>query len=72
MKAGVQLPSLLIDQGLADNFLATQLHPHLFETLCQQSGQPLSLRRHAGYDHGYYFIASFFEDHLRHHAQALK
>ncbi|MDZ4284137.1 MAG: S-formylglutathione hydrolase [Hydrogenophaga sp.] len=72
IKAGVQLPPLLIDQGLADNFLATQLHPHLFETLCQQSGQPLSLRRHAGYDHGYYFIASFFEDHLRHHAQALK
>jgi Predicted esterase len=47
---------ILIDQGLADQFLATQLHPHLFESACAQVGQPLTLRRHAGYDHGYYFI----------------
>lgn len=71
IKAGSKLPPLLIDQGLADNFLAAQLHPHLFEAACQQVGQPLTLRQHAGYDHGYYFIASFIEDHLRHHAQAL-
>ncbi len=72
IKAGSKLPALLIDQGLADNFLAAQLHPHLFEAACEQAGQPLMLRRHAGYDHGYYFIASFIEDHLRHHAQALR
>jgi len=62
---------ILIDQGLADKFLAEQLHPEFFEAACAQAGQPLTLRRHAGYDHGYYFIASVIEDHLRHHAQAL-
>lgn len=62
---------ILIDQGLADKFLAEQLHPELFEAACARVGQPLTLRRHAGYDHGYYFIASFMADHLAHHAQAL-
>ena len=62
---------ILIDQGLADKFLAEQLHPHLFEAACASVGQPLTLRRHAGYDHGYYFIASFMADHLQHHAQQL-
>ena len=62
---------ILIDQGLADKFLAEQLHPHLFEAACASVGQPLVLREHAGYDHGYYFIASFMADHLRHHAQQL-
>ena len=62
---------ILVDQGLADKFLAEQLHPEAFEAACAQAGQPLTLRRHAGYDHGYYFIASFVDDHLRHHAQAL-
>jgi S-formylglutathione hydrolase len=62
---------ILIDQGLADKFLAEQLHPEAFEAACAQVGQPLTLRRHEGYDHGYYFIASFMADHLRHHAQAL-
>ena len=62
---------ILIDQGLADKFLAEQLHPHLFEAACLAAGQPLTLRRHAGYDHGYYFIASFMADHLRHHALQL-
>jgi S-formylglutathione hydrolase len=71
VKAGHKAPPLLIDQGLSDNFLAAQLHPHLFEAACAQAGQPLTLRRHEGYDHGYYFIASFVEDHLRHHAQTL-
>lgn len=62
---------ILIDQGLADGFLAEQLHPHLFEAACAQAGQPLTLRRHEGYDHGYYFISTFIADHLRHHAVAL-
>ncbi len=62
---------ILIDQGLADKFLAEQLQPDLFEAACASAGQPLNLRRHAGYDHGYYFIASFMADHLRHHAQQL-
>lgn len=62
---------ILIDQGLADKFLAEQLHPHLFEAACAQAGQPLTLRRHAGYDHGYYFISTFMADHLHHHAQTL-
>ena len=62
---------ILIDQGLDDKFLADQLHPHLFEAACTAIGQPLTLRRHAGYDHGYYFIQSFIDDHLRHHAQQL-
>ena len=62
---------ILIDQGLADKFLAEQLHPHLFEAACASAGQPLTLRQHAGYDHGYYFISSFITDHLRHHAQEL-
>ena len=62
---------ILIDQGLADKFLPTQLHPELFEAACQAIGQPLTLRRHAGYDHGYYFIQSFMADHLAHHAGQL-
>jgi S-formylglutathione hydrolase len=62
---------LLIDQGLADKFLAEQLHPEAFEAACAAAGQPLTLRRHAGYDHGYYFIASFVGEHLRHHAERL-
>ncbi|QNP60809.1 S-formylglutathione hydrolase [Paenacidovorax monticola] len=64
---------ILVDQGLADKFLAEQqLHPEAFEAACAGVGQPLTLRRHAGYDHGYYFIQSFMDDHLRHHAQALR
>jgi S-formylglutathione hydrolase len=63
---------ILIDQGLADKFLEAQLNPHLFEAACQTVGQPLTLRRHAGYDHGYFFISTFINDHLDHHAQILK
>lgn len=62
---------LLIDQGTSDQFLAEQLHPHLFEAACRDSGIDLELRRHDGYDHGYYFIATFMADHLRHHAALL-
>ncbi|MEJ7931514.1 S-formylglutathione hydrolase [Ramlibacter sp. AN1015] len=60
---------ILIDQGTADKFLDEQLRPELLEAACTQVGQPLTLRRHAGYDHGYYFIASFIDDHLRWHAR---
>ena len=62
---------ILIDQGLADKFLAEQLHPEAFEAACAAVGQPLTLRRHGGYDHGYYFITSFIDEHLRHHARQL-
>jgi S-formylglutathione hydrolase len=62
---------ILVDQGLVDKFLAEQLKPELFERACAEAAQPLTLRRHAGYDHGYYFIASFMEDHLRWHADRL-
>ena len=58
---------ILIDQGMADPFLAEQLHPEAFEQACSKAGQPLRLRRHAGYDHGYYFIATFIEEHLQFH-----
>lgn len=68
---GVRGPALLVDQGLDDQFLATQLRPERLEQACAASGQPLTLRRHAGYDHGYFFIASFIADHVAHHAQAL-
>ena len=62
---------ILVDQGLADKFLAEQLMPEAFEAACAQAGQPLTLRRHAGCDHGYYFIASMVDDHLRWHAERL-
>lgn len=62
---------LLVDQGDADQFLAEQLHPEALERAAASAGHPLTLRRQPGYDHGYYFVASFIDDHLRHHAQAL-
>jgi S-formylglutathione hydrolase len=63
---------ILIDQGLADKFLEEQLYPGVFEEACRAAGQPLELRRHAGYDHGYYFIASFIADHVKFHSRQLK
>jgi S-formylglutathione hydrolase len=62
---------ILIDQGLADKFLAEQLYPEAFEEACARAGQPLTLRRHEGYDHGYYFISTYVEDHLRFHRRLL-
>ena len=62
---------LLIDQGEADEFLATQLRPELLREACDRAGHPLTLRLHAGYDHSYYFIASFIGEHIAHHAAAL-
>lgn len=58
---------ILIDQGRDDKFLEEQLHPEAFEEACRKVAQPLTLRFHQGYDHGYYFIATFIEDHLRWH-----
>jgi S-formylglutathione hydrolase len=62
---------ILIDQGLADKFLDAQLFPHLFEAACHTAGQPLQLRRHPGYDHGYFFVASFIEQHIAFHKRIL-
>ena len=63
---------LLVDQGLADKFLERELRPGLLEDAARRAGQPLRLRRHDGYDHSYYFVSTFVEDHLRHHARSLR
>jgi len=63
--------TILIDQGGADKFLCGQLRPELFIDACRAAGQPVEFRMQPGYDHSYWFIQSFIEDHLRHHAQAL-
>ncbi len=63
--------AILVDQGLEDPFLKGQLLPDSLQQAAQESGQKLRLRLHAGYDHSYYFIQSFVEDHLRHHASQL-
>ena len=68
---GARVPPLLVDQGLADQFLPTQLRPERLEEACRKAQQPLALRRHERYDHGYFFVASFVADHLEHHAKAL-
>ncbi|MCK9260605.1 MAG: S-formylglutathione hydrolase [Azoarcus sp.] len=68
--ASERLP-ILVDQGEADGFLAEQLKPEALREACAAAGHPLTLRLQPGYDHSYYFIASFIEDHLRHHAAAL-
>lgn len=61
----------LVDQGMQDKFLARELRPELLEKACAEAGLPLALRRHEGYDHSYYFVASFVPDHLEHHARAM-
>ncbi|MGN6789354.1 MAG: S-formylglutathione hydrolase [Rhodanobacteraceae bacterium] len=63
--------TILIDQGDADKFLCSQLRPELFIDACRAAGQAVEFRMQPGYDHSYWFIQSFIEDHLRHHAQAL-
>ena len=70
-QAAEQLP-LLIDQGDGDSFLATQLKPEALQRAAAASGYPLTLRMQPGYDHSYYLIASFIEDHLRFHSQSLQ
>uniref|UniRef100_Q07HI4 S-formylglutathione hydrolase n=1 Tax=Rhodopseudomonas palustris (strain BisA53) TaxID=316055 RepID=Q07HI4_RHOP5 len=69
---GAQLPDLLVDVGDADPFLTEQLRPELLEQACAKAQIALTLRRQAGYDHSYYFISSFMDDHLRWHAARLK
>lgn len=68
---GARVADILVDQGLADGFLEGQLKPELLETACDKSGIRLTMRRQEGYDHSYYFIASFMEDHMRWHAERL-
>jgi len=69
--ADERLP-LLVDQGTSDNFLKEQLKPERLQAACDAARHPLTLRMQEGYDHSYYFIASFIEEHLRHHAKALQ
>lgn len=64
-------PPILVDQGLDDEFLAAQLNPEKLQSAADKADYPLEVRRHAGYDHGYYFISTFVDDHLRHHAGLL-
>ena len=68
---GARVPELLVDQGTADNFLTNQLQPERLAAACEKAGIPLTLRMQEGYDHSYYFMASFIEDHLRWHAKRL-
>lgn len=68
---GAVFPEILIDQGLADSFLQTGLRPWLFEEAVEDTDIKLTLRNHERYDHSYYFISSFMEDHLRWHAERL-
>ena len=69
--AGARVPELLVDQGLDDAFLEAQLQPERLEAACSAADIALTLRRHAGYDHGYWFIQSFIADHLHWHGRAL-
>jgi S-formylglutathione hydrolase len=69
-RATERLP-ILVDQGLGDEFLEMQLKPARFQTMADACAYPITLRLHAGYDHSYYFIASFIGEHLAHHARAL-
>jgi len=69
--AAPYVQGILIDQGLADQYVSEQLHPDALEAACREVQQPLTLRRHEGYDHGYYFISTFIEDHLRFHYSRL-
>ncbi|PHS18576.1 MAG: S-formylglutathione hydrolase [Kangiella sp.] len=64
--------TILIDQGKSDNFLKEQLKPELFETACKQKNQALKLRMQPGFDHSYFFISSFMQDHIEFHADNLK
>ncbi len=74
LMAGCATPfpeGILIDQGLDDKFLSAQLDSSAFQAACIKARQPLTLRTHPGYDHGYYFVSTFMADHLAHHAQIL-
>ena len=68
---GARFSDFLVDVGDADQFLTAQLRPELLERACSQANIPLVLRRQPGYDHSYYFVSTFMEDHLRWHAARL-
>jgi S-formylglutathione hydrolase len=68
---GLPFDNILIDQGLSDGFLETQLMPELIEQAAATAGQKITLRYHEGYDHSYYFIQSFIDDHIAFHAERL-
>jgi S-formylglutathione hydrolase len=69
---GARLPEILVDVGTDDPFLDQQLRPELLEQACDSAGIPLTLRRQPGYDHSYYFVSTFMDDHLRWHAERLR
>ena len=68
---GYRVPDVLIDQGLEDQFLTEQLHPHLLENACATGNQKLTLRYHQHYDHSYYFISTFIGEHIKYHHDAM-
>lgn len=63
---------ILVDQGMADEFLTDYLQPERLQAVCQEQNHPLTMRKHEGYDHSYYFISTFMEDHIDYHADILK
>ena len=71
LRVAPSMARILIDQGADDPFLEEQLKPELLVEACEEAGQHFELRMQAGYDHSYFFIQTFVEDHLRHHARAL-
>ena len=71
IKSGARCPPLLMDQGTGDEFMSTQLLPQALREACEAAGQALTLRMREGYDHSYYFVASFIGEHMAHHARAL-
>jgi len=68
---GARLPELLVDQGDADNFLEEQLKPHLLADACRRAGIPATIRMQKGYDHSYYFVSTFMQEHIAWHAERL-
>ena len=68
---GARVPEILVDQGSADSFLERELRPGLLTKACENAGLPLTLRMQEGYDHSYYFISTFMEDHMRWHFERL-
>jgi S-formylglutathione hydrolase len=69
---GARVPDILVDQGTSDSFLERELKPELLAEACERASIPLTLRMQEGYDHSYYFIATFMEDHLRWHGERLR
>jgi S-formylglutathione hydrolase len=72
IETGAHVPEILVDQGDADTFLERELKPELLRSACREAGIDLTLRMQPGYDHSYYFISTFMDDHLRWHAERLR